>query len=291
MDDLNISEIETEVDTQAEGEEIETEPVDPDDEGWADVTWGDASDEDSEDELAEPEDEDKPVEPEKPSEEADKSEASEPEQADDADEYLEVKFLHETRKVGKEEAKTLVQKGLNYDHVVEERDTMRADYDKLKGYENFLNELKGEFPTVEALIDDTRARMLADKEGISYADATAKVKNMYPEQPAKPEKPSSNQTMGDDAVQKFVAKYPNVKAEDIPAEVWDEVRETGDLLGAYEKNVAFKERDNRIAALEAEIKTLKQNSKNAARSAGSASSSGNTSAKSKIQQLWEEDDY
>ena len=291
MDDLNISEIETEVDTQAEGAEIETEPVDPDDEGWADVTWGDASDEDSEDELAEPEDEDKSVEPEKPSEEADKSEESEPEQADDADEYLEVKFLHETRKVSKEEAKTLVQKGLNYDHVVEERDTMRADYDKLKGYENFLNELKGEFPTVEALIDDTRARMLADKEGISYADAMAKVKNMYPEQPAKPEKPSGNQTMGDDAVQKFVAKYPNVKAEDIPAEVWDEVRETGDLLGAYEKNVAFKERDNRIAALEAEIKTLKQNSKNAARSAGSASSSGNTSAKSKIQQLWEEDDY
>ena len=291
MDDLNISEIETEVDTQTEGEEIETEPVDPDDEGWADVTWGDASDEDSEDELAEPEDEGEPVKPEPETKETDQPEASEPEQADDADEYLEVKFLHETRKVGKEEAKTLVQKGLNYDHVVEERDTMRADYDKLKGYENFLNELKGEFPTVEALIDDTRARMLADKEGISYADAMAKVKNMYPEQPAKPEKPSGNQTMGDDAVQKFVAKYPNVKAEDIPAEVWDEVRETGDLLGAYEKNVAFKERDNKIAALEAEIKTLKQNSKNAARSAGSASSSGNTSAKSKIQQLWEEDDY
>lgn len=291
MDDLNISEIETEVDTQAEGAEIETEPVDPDDEGWADVTWGDDSDEDSESELAEPEDEGEPVKPEPEAKETDQPEASEPEQTDDADEYLEVKFLHETRKVGKEEAKTLVQKGLNYDHVVEERDTMRADYGKLKGYEKFLDEIKGDFPSVEALIDDTRARMLADKEGISYADAMAKVKNMYPEQPAKQENPSGNQTMGDDAVQKFVAKYPNVKAEDIPAEVWDEVRETGDLLGAYEKNVAFKERDNRIAALEAEIKTLKQNSKNAARSVGSASSSGNTSAKSKIQQLWEEDDY
>ena len=291
MDDLNISEIETEVDTQTEGAEIETEPVDPDDEGWNDVTWSDASEEDSDESIALPEDEAEPVEPEAKPEEADKPEASEPEQAENADEYLEVKFLHETRKVSKEEAKNLVQKGLDYDHVREERDTMRTDYDKLKGYESFLNELKGEFPSVEALIDDTRARMLSDKEGISYADAMAKVKLMHPDQPQQQAQPkSANQTQDGDAVQRFIEKYPNVKAEEIPASVWDEVRETGDLLGAYEKHVAYKERDDRIAALEAEIKTLKQNTKNADRSTGSSSSSGKTSAKSRIQQLWEADD-
>ena len=60
----------------------------------------------------------------------------------------------------------------------------------------------------------------------------------------------------------------------------------------FRKEIELKEREVQIRelALEAEIKTLKQNTKNADRSTGSSSSSGKTSAKSRIQQLWEADD-
>ena len=293
MDGSKITEIESEVENQTEGAEIETYLIDDEDDGWADVKWSDddGSDDTEEDVETEGEDgeevEDTTPKPEKP--EADEKPAEETKEAEpeNADEYFEVKVNHETRKVSKDEAKALVQKGIDYDRIRSERDTMQKDYQTLKGYESFLNELKGEFPSIEALIDDTRARVLADKENISYADAMAKVKNQHPA-PAKPE-PERNQTQGNEAVQRFVERYPNVKAEEIPESVWAKVREGGDLSAEYAKYESS-QKDSKIAELEAQIKTLKQNAKNEQRSAGSSSSSGKTGAKSMIASLWEDDD-
>jgi hypothetical protein len=139
------------------------------------------------------------------------------------------------------------------------------------------------------MMTDTRARMIAEKEGISYTDAVAKAKLMHQEQ-KQTETKREDQPQRQDAVQRFVQLYPGVKAEEIPQSVWDEVKKTGDLVGAYQSYERQKQADE-IASLKNEIATLKQNQKNAARSPGSASSSGNTNAKSLIQQLWDEDDY
>lgn len=282
-----------EVESQIEGAEAEAEA---DEDGWP-TEWADATEE-SDDEEGETDEvtteADQPTEEPKAEEtkDAGKPTETEPEQkAEEEDQFLELKHMDEVRKVSREEAKTLAQKGLDYDRIRGERDAMQKDYAQLKKYENFLNELKGDFPSIDAMMTDTRARMLAEKEGISYADAVAKVGVM--QQGAQPQQQTQAQPgqLKVPAVDQFVQKYPGVKAEEIPQAVWDEVKRTGDLVGAYENYQNTKVKDEKIKNLELEIETLKQNQKNAARSTGSASSSGKTSGKSLIQQLWDEDDY
>lgn len=278
-----------EVESQIEGAETE---VEADEDGWP-TEWTDAAEEsdDNEGETVEEEPKaDQPTEEPKAEEtkDADKPTETEPEQkAEEEDQFLELKHMDTVRKVNRDEAKVLAQKGLDYDRIRGERDAMQKDYAQLKKYENFLNELKGDFPSIDAMMTDTRARMLAEKEGISYADAVAKVGVMQQGTPAKPQAEQQRPN----PVDQFVQKYPGVKAEEIPQTVWDEVKRTGDLVGAYENYQNTKVKDDKIASLEQEIETLKQNQKNAARSTGSASSSGKTSGKSLIQQLWDEDDY
>jgi hypothetical protein len=281
-----------EVESQIEGAETET---DADEDGWP-TEWTDAAEEsdDNEGETDEVTTEaDQPTEEPKTEEtkDADKPAEPEPEQKiEEQDQFLELKHMDTVRKVNRDEAKVLAQKGLDYDRIRGERDAMQKDYAQLKKYENFLNELKGDFPSIDAMMTDTRARMLAEKEGISYADAVAKVGVM--QQGAQPQQTQVQQGQPKvPAVDQFVQKYPGVKAEEIPQAVWDEVKRTGDLVGAYENYQNTKVKDDKIARLEQEIETLKQNQKNAARSTGSATSSGKTSSKSLIQQLWDEDDY
>jgi len=282
-----------EAESQIEGAEAEAET---DEDGWP-TEWTDATEvsDGDEGETAEEEPEaDQPTEEPKAEEtkDAGKPTETEPEQkAEEEDQFLELKHMDTVRKVNRDEAKVLAQKGLDYDRIRGERDAMQKDYAQLKKYENFLNELKGDFPSIDAMMTDTRARMLAEKEGISYADAVAKVGVM--QQGAQPQQQTQAQPgqLKVPAVDQFVQKYPGVKAEEIPQAVWDEVKRTGDLVGAYENYQNTKVKDEKIKNLELEIETLKQNQKNAARSTGSASSSGKTSGKSLIQQLWDEDDY
>ncbi|MBQ3995736.1 MAG: hypothetical protein II639_03680 [Clostridia bacterium] len=281
-----------EVESQIEGAEAEAET---DEDGWP-TEWTGAVEEDDGDEGETDEvttEADQPTEEPKPEEtkDAEKPAETEPEQkTEEEDQFLELKHMDTVRKVNRDEAKVLAQKGLDYDRIRGERDAMQKDYAQLKKYESFLNELKGDFPSIDAMMTDTRARMLAEKEGISYADAVAKVGVM--QQGAQPQQTQVQQGQPKvPAVDQFVQKYPGVKAEEIPQAVWDEVKRTGDLVGAYENYQNTKVKDEKIKNLELEIETLKQNQKNAARSTGSATSSGKTSGKSLIQQLWDEDDY
>ena len=281
-----------EVESQIEGAEAEAET---DEDGWP-TEWTGAVEEDDGDEGETDEvttEADQPTEEPKPEEtkDAEKPAETEPEQkTEEEDQFLELKHMDTVRKVNRDEAKVLAQKGLDYDRIRGERDAMQKDYAQLKKYESFLNDLNGDFPSIDAMMTDTRARMLAEKEGISYADAVAKVGVM--QQGAQPQQTQVQQGQPKvPAVDQFVQKYPGVKAEEIPQAVWDEVKRTGDLVGAYENYQNTKVKDEKIKNLELEIETLKQNQKNAARSTGSATSSGKTSGKSLIQQLWDEDDY
>jgi hypothetical protein len=293
MDFENNNTPETEeAESQIEGMEAE---AGEDEDGWP-TEWADATDDDGNEgeadevtpEADQPTEEPKPENDQK-GEEPTPAETEPEQKAEEADQFLELKYMDESKKVSREEAKALAQKGLDYDRIRGERDSLKAEHAKLKEYEGFLNELKGDFPDIEAMMTDTRARMIAEKEGISYTDAVAKAKLMHQEQ--KPtETKREDQPQRQDAVQRFVQLYPGVKAEEIPQSVWDEVKKTGDLVGAYQSYERQKQADE-IASLKNEIATLKQNQKNAARSPGSMSSSGKTQAKSLYQQLWDDDDY
>ncbi|MBQ7054129.1 MAG: hypothetical protein IJN97_02815 [Oscillospiraceae bacterium] len=65
---------------------------------------------------------------------------------------IRVKYNGEEKDISLDEARTLAQKGLNYDHVVQERDRNRSAFDFL------LERAKGEGITVEELIEREKGR-------------------------------------------------------------------------------------------------------------------------------------
>ena len=271
-------------------DEVSVDPYD-DDEEWNNVTWG----KDDEDESIEPEDksQDNPEtesedEEDQPESKDDENDDAEPEaepdaEAENADQWIELKHMDdEPRKVSKEEAKALAQKGLDYDRIRQERDSLKSNLPRYEAMEEFLKEMQGDFDSIEDFMDDTRARIMSDAEGISYNDALEKVKTKHKPEPAK----DTDNGLDVDA---FVTAYPDVKAEDIPASVWARVRQTGDLVGAY-KEYDEEKKSDRIAELEREVETLKNNNKNKNRSTGSSKSSGASGNKSLIASMWDDDD-
>lgn len=69
--------------------------------------------------------------------------------------------------------------------------------------------------------------------------------------------------------QSFLNEYPDMKANDIPPEVWDEANRSGDLLGAY--------RAYEIHKLRQELEELTKNLQNRKMDVGSARSDGENS--------------
>lgn len=191
----------------------------------------------------------------------------------DTDQWLELKHFGEVRKVNKDEAKVLAQKGMDYDRI-------RKRADKLQKYEDFLNEIKGDFASLDDLMDDTRARLKADKDGISYEDALNKIK----EEPAKTKQVREEvlEQIRQESVQAFAQNHPDIQAQDIPQEVWEDVFRTNNLEASYAKYVAKKMKD--------ENAVLKNNAKNKSRSTGSMKSSGKAQ-RDEIDAMWYEDDY
>ena len=221
-------------------------------------------------------------------EEAEPTETEQPKD-DGADQYLELKHLGEVKKVTKDEATVLAQKGMDYDRIHGKLDEANTELAKLKGYESFLKELQGDFASIEDLMNDTRARVKADKEGISYEDALAKVKeaNKPKEEPAPQPtitKESVFEQMAQESITAFLQKYPTVKADKIPKEVWDDMQLTHNLVASYERYTAMQK-------LAQENETLRKNAENKARSIGSMKSSGSKSQRDEIDEMWYDDDY
>lgn len=290
MDEMTNEVIEEQVDQIAENTEL-TEMSEEE----FDAIW---DDEDGEAEFVEeevPEEADQPNEEQPEPETAEEAEETEqPEQEakpEDTDQYLELKHFDEVRKVSKEEAKVLAQKGMDYDRIRGKLSEAETANSKLQQYESFLNEIKGDnFESIDDLMADTRARLLSDKENISYEDAKKKI---VAQQQAQAQQQQQQPTVDRDAILEelrresltnFLTAYPNVKAKDIPQEVWDDMRVTNNLIASYAKYEAKK--------LAQENEILKNNAKNKARSTGSMRSSGKAEyAKSEFDRILEDDDY
>lgn len=218
----------------------------------------------------------------------DKAEGTDGTQEDeDTPDFLPVTFNHEDMKLSKKEAQTYAQKGMNYDKVRSQLDNANAEVQRYKQYEQFLNEIKGDFATINELMVDTRARMLIDAEKnkgntITYENAAASVRERMP-------KPiDAKKLQADLAVKAFKSVYGDMKADEIPQEVWDDVKVTGDLIGAYH-NYEKRTFENRIKELEKENASLKQQNKNSARKIGGSKSAGNgNSYKAYLDKIWDD---
>ena len=211
------------------------------------------------------------------------------EQSDDsADQLMTVKHLDSVREFDwrkdKDEIQTFVQKGMDYDRKVSKLNAKVAEY------EDFLKEFaEPSGLTIEHLMDSARARMLmrkksAEGDDISEADAIFQVQKARAEkaaskQEAKEQPAEVQQNATPTEVSRFLEVYPNVKAEDIPQSVWDDVKKTGDLLGAYTRY------EN--AELKRKMTVLETNKKNEMRSTGSRKTAGASKPRDAFDEGWD----
>jgi len=284
---------ETGVTPETEADEDGAIYDDDDDAEWDNVKW--EKDDDDEDEAGTDADAKEPEadQQKEPAEEKPAKDEAQSAGEEDTDQWLELKHMDDApRRVSKEEAKVLAQKGLDYDRIRAERDALKADSARFAEMEKFLGELKGDYASIDDMIDEVRAKMLREKDASLTEEASkTKAREMRSVSVMKPQ-PSPEELQrqrSNQAVSAFVARYPTVKASDIPKSVWDEVKRTGNLVDAYSRYETQQLKDAN-KKLQDELDTLKQNYENEKRSAGSAKSAGSKSGKSTIQELWDADD-
>lgn len=228
-------------------------------------------------------------------------EETKPAEAGIADEQFTLKHLGESKNYSRDEVTTLAQKGLDYDRIRTERDSMRAEMPAMRDAMNFIEELAaGSHVSAEELMESIRAKALIAREAEAGrtisdvgareqirrekaarekdAEASAKAHDAETETlPAQTESAKPDVTA---EIRRFAQAYPEVKATEIPQKVWDDFRAgKGDLTSLYTMN------EN--AALRQKVAALEQNEKNRGRSTGSMKSAGNRSAKSAMQEVWD----
>ena len=233
----------------------------------------------------ETEDEDEPEEDadQQKSEEEDDSDNGKPEETEEEAEKKEpdqpfvLKHLDQTYEVNRDQVVQLAQKGMDYDRIRTERDSMKPKFEE---YEAFLKRIAGD-QSIDDLIDSTLAKLDvqdAEKRGeeldeveqfkklrIERVKRDAKNPALAPKEPETEE--DKEKARLSKSIQRFIKAYPDVKATDVPPEVWKDYREhRADLVDCYQLYENKKLKD--------EIKSLKQNQKNKERSTGSKKSAG-----------------
>jgi hypothetical protein len=271
---------------------------------WDDETGDDAE---SLDEITEPE-ADQQTEPETKEQEPPATEHPEQEQEEqpkEADQPLTftLKHLDEVRTVDKDEVVKLAQKGLDYDRIRNERDQLREyrkENDRLVSFikeraaksgmtpDTFLDLLykqelmasgMDEQSAIRQIALEKREAALNAKEAVlSEAEAKQKAESERTLREAEEKKKREEQQKAD--MQRFLQKFPDVKPEEIPQEVWAAVRNGEMITHAYA--------EYRLKQLEAELSALKQNQKNQQTSTGSMQTKGK-SVEDLIDRYWNDE--
>ncbi len=272
--EFNIDELSDDELFEGLNDDIPDEEAEPkDEEDTAEEEKDDAVDAEEEADQPESEDED---------DSEDKEDEKTEEQAEESpsDQKFTLKHLDEVREVDRDEVVALAQKGMDYDRIRTERDSLKANEAELEEYRSFLKRIAGD-QSIEDLIDSTLAKLDvadAEKEGkeldevqrfkelrIERVKREAKNPKPAPEAPKSPEDLEKERLSK--SIQRFIKAYPDVKATDVPPEVWKDYREgRADLVECWELHENKKLKD--------EIKALKQNQKNTERSTGSKKSTG-----------------
>lgn len=284
---------ENQVETMEESSALSDELLNAINEDWdTDVLPGDdPADEEEQEETADSGENADQQEAKEPQDKAAETEI-EPEKADAETDQFELKHLDETKTVSREEVITLAQKGMDYDRIRRKYDELKAGEAQRSAHEAFLKELADSAgQSVEEMIDTARARMLANKaksEGKTLSEEEAleqikqeKAKQAPAEKPESAEEKSTEKDRETERQQSFLRfsrEFPEVKAEEIPAEVWKDFAEgKGDLADLFARQ------ENK--RLKAELAAMKQNEENRKKSTGSRATAG-SAKKSAFDDAW-----
>lgn len=202
--------------------------------------------------------------------EDDDTEVEENEPDDEQDDGLTVKYNGKEQKVGKDEIPTLVQKGLNYDHIQSELDSMRQG--------NMYKVLK-KAADKEGMSVEQYAKYVLDREDADTLTAEeAAVRKEFPNIPnnivkelaeARASKKQHNakadeSSEAEKAWAEALKEYPDMTRDSIPQEVLEAV--------AAGKSPLLALKDNEISQLKAASKKTaieEKNFKNKEKSTGS----------------------
>lgn len=197
-----------------------------------------------------------------------------------------LKYNGEAVKIEKfEDLISTYQKGLNYDKVKAKADSEKEyedvldyvtskaqsmgitvkDYiQKVKEYEQAQEKAKLEQQVqtlIDRGIDEETARQVAETR--AYMEQLKKEKAEFEKQKAE----AQLQKDKDKEYEEFLKAYPDIKAEEIPAEVFENAKKVG-LMTAYSQY------ENKL--LKEELKQIKQNKRNASNSPITATSNGSS---------------
>nr|DAK51329.1 MAG TPA: hypothetical protein [Caudoviricetes sp.] len=225
-----------------------------------------------------------PAESETPEKEDEQTETEE-QQEEKGHQLYTLKTPKGEKQCSLDEVLVYANKGMDYDGMRQDRDRLR----------DFLKEMAAPLNlSVEELIDNTRARMLIQQkkeagEELSEMEALTIIQRNRAEKQAEAQatdEKAANEAAKAQMIRAFVNEFPDVKATDIPADVWAECNRTGDLAGAYRK-YADGLKDSEIKRLKKENETLKQNQKNKDRSTGPRRSAGAATPKDPFDEAWD----
>ena len=219
------------------------------------------------------------------------------------DDSFELKYMGETKRIGREEMIALAQKGMDYDRIREERDKMspeldglRSDKTKLTEYEGFLAKLAESVGMdIPAMIESTQAKMLVadeakkgntitedfalqrirfEREKADFEKQKGRKDSDKPKEDGQAKAESGKQTpeeeiakaRRDDEAKAFLKEYPEVDPKTIPKEVMNKWMGGTPLINAY---MVYENKK-----LKADLAAMEQNMKNSGRSTGSVKSAG-----------------
>ena len=189
---------------------------------------------------------------------------------------ISLRHLGKTYEIEPEEAKNLAQKGMDYDRIRSERDSMRPKIQQLEGLLSALSRHSG--MDQEELLHQAQAENLqrqAEEQGenLSYEEALARAEDFSFE--------NSEELRRRESLLEFSRRFPDVKPENVPESVWEDFFAGGELSSLY----ALEEN----ARLSARIRQLEQRERNHFRSTGSRRSAGERSG-SALEDIWNSGD-
>ena len=267
--------------------ENETQVLDIQDDDWSDIDLSDVAG--IEPGTPAPE-ADQPTEPEVQEPVAEEQ----PQVQAEADHSFQLKHLDEVRTVNRDEVITLAQKGLDYDRIKARLDDRTASDKKAADALAFLEDIAAKSgQSVDDFMDSVVASQRAKPDRSDYDAVLAQVKLERREKALAEREAQLDAAKKQDAekaqaadrrqndIKNFMQRFPSVKADAIPKEVWAKVSGGMTLTEAYAMH--------RAEQLERDLETERQNAKNAARPAGSRATAG-ASDTDEFDRLWYSDD-
>ena len=228
--------------------ENETEVVVDDDNYDVDLSeFEDLPEEDGEGNQTEPEQHEDSQEQETTEGEEEQSteEAAADEQAQAEEPMFDLKYNKEIKQYTKQQVTELAQKGLNYDHVIEQRDRLQQENADLA---KFKEEYSGVFETLESMAEaagkklpefltSIRMNMLV-AQGVSQETARERILREDAERrlqasAAEENRKSKAEERQREDIRRFQEKYKDVDPKTIPQEVWQAVGKGELLVDAY----------------------------------------------------------